>query len=128
MNYSNQQNQAIALKSGKQLKQFYVDQIIYITSSAYVSTLHLANTDQPESFSVLLKSLEKVLSPYGFIRINRNELINMKYFKELQEKQHRKVILQNNQEFTISHRKMTLIRQFFKNPSHFITYPVANKL
>lgn len=114
MNYSLQQNQAIVLKSGKQLRQFYVDQIMYVSSSAYVSTIHLVDTDQAESFSILLKHLEGLLTPYGFIRINRNELINMKYFKELQEKQNRKIVLQNNKELTISHRKMSLVRQFLK--------------
>ncbi|OJJ20981.1 hypothetical protein BKI52_10420 [marine bacterium AO1-C] len=115
MNYSNQQNQTIVLKSGKQIRQFYVDQILYVSTSAYVSSIHLANTNKTESFSILLKNLEELLEPYGFVRINRNELINMKYFKKLQEKQKRVVVLQNDQELMISHRKMSSIRQFLRS-------------
>lgn len=117
MNYSNQQNQTIILKSGRQLKQFYVDQIMYVSSSAYVSQLHLSDTDKIESFSILLKNMEELLAPYGFIRINRNELINMKYFKRLQEKKQRVVVLQNDQEMVISHRRMVDVRRFLKTAS-----------
>jgi len=114
MDYSKQQDKAIVLKSGKQLRQFYVGQIMYVSTSAYVSSVHLVNTPKVESFSILLKNLEGLLAPYGFIRINRNELINMKYFKELYEKNKYIVVMQNDQEFVVSYRRVTAIRQFLQ--------------
>ncbi|HAS40068.1 MAG TPA: hypothetical protein DCS93_06290 [Microscillaceae bacterium] len=114
MDYSNQQDKAIVLKSGKQLRQFYVGQIMYVSTSAYVSSVHLINTHKVESFSVLLKNIEMLLAPYGFIRINRNELINMKYFKELYEKNKHIAVMQNDQEFVVSCRRVAAIRQFLQ--------------
>jgi len=114
MDYSKQQNQAIVLKSGKQLKQFYIGQIMYVSTSAYVSSVHLANTHKVESFAILLKNLEALLAPYGFVRINRNELINMKYFKKLYEKNKYIVVMQNDQEFVVSYRRVATIRQFLQ--------------
>lgn len=116
MNYSNQQHQTIILKCEKQIRQFYVDQIMYISGNAYISTIHLANTEKPEAFSVLLKQLEERLLPFGFLRINRNELLNMRYFKRMRKNESRKIVLHNDQELTVSYRKVSSIKQFFLNP------------
>ncbi len=117
MNYSNQQNQTIVLKSAKQLRQFYVDQIMYISGSSYLSTIHLANSDKTETFSILLKQLEGKLASFGFLRINRNQLVNMKYFKQLKANQKRLIVLQNDKELCISCRKVPQVRQFLTQAS-----------
>lgn len=117
MNYSNQQNQTIVLKSAKQLRQFYVDQIMYISGSSYLSTIHLANSDKAETFSILLKQLEGKLASFGFLRINRNQLVNMKYFKQLKANQKRLIVLQNDKELCISCRKVPQVRQFLTQAS-----------
>ncbi len=46
----------------------------------YLSTLHTNNKNNPLAISILLKHIEEKVSGYGFCRINRNIIVNLKYF------------------------------------------------
>ena len=72
----------------------------------------MIDSDQKDTFSVLVGKLEEQLRPYFFFRINRNVLLNLRYFRQLRQKGGRpKVLLANGQEFAIAHRRLPDLRR-----------------
>jgi len=113
MDYSNQKNKTIILKSSRKVRQIKIENIVYISCDSYLLSIHLLNQKKPEIFSKPLKDIEKELSNFHFLRINRNELINMKYFRSYYNSELRKVTLSTGIILSVSRRKWSTIKNYF---------------
>ena len=113
MDYSIQKGKTIILKSSRKVRQISIENIVYISCDSYLLSIHLLNQKKPEIFSKSLKDIEIELSDFHFLRINRNELINMKYFKSYYNNQTRKITLSNGIILSVSRRKWSDIKNYF---------------
>lgn len=114
MDYSKQRDKTIILKEKGKVTQFFIDNIIYIECEGYLSTVHLNNTDKTYSCSLLLKEIEKEVNGYGFCRINKNTLVNLKYFQSFVTGRKRCFVTRNGIEMKISRRKWCVFKKNIK--------------
>lgn len=110
MNYCSQRDKTIILKESRKISQFFIENIVYIECDSYLSIIHLNNTNKAETFSVSLKEFEKKFNDYCFFRVNRNILLNMKYFKSLVNSKTRHIAISNGEVMKVSRRNW----HFFK--------------
>lgn len=80
MDYSNQRDKTIILKEKGKIHQIAIEDIVYVECESYVSTIHTFSKGKTVSCSILLKDIEEKVNGNGFCRINRNTLVNLKYF------------------------------------------------
>ena len=113
MDYSIQKGKTIILKSSRKVRQINIENIVYVTCDSYLTSIHFFNQKKPEIFTKSLKEIETELADFHFLRINRNELINMKYFKSYYNGGLRKITLITGKTLTVSRRKWTLIKKYF---------------
>jgi DNA-binding LytR/AlgR family response regulator len=81
MDYSNQKDKTIIVREKGKVHQIFFENIVYVECDGYVSKIHTNDELKPISCSVLLKEIEEKVEGYGFYRINRKTIINLKYFK-----------------------------------------------
>lgn len=113
MDYSIQKGKTIILKSSRKVRQISIENIVYISCDSYLITIHFFNQTKPEVFSKPLKDIEKELSDFHFLRINRTELINMKYFKSYYDNGTKKITLSTGTTLSVSRRKWLAIKNYF---------------
>ena len=113
MNNQKPENQYF-LKCNKELRAISFDEITHITCDGYICNFYSEEEKIIATQTKLLKEYETELVKYGFIRVNRSTLINTNKIKTI-DLQNRKVILANDSEISISFRKLSSFRQFFKN-------------
>jgi len=114
MDFRKQRDKTIVLKEKGKARQFFIENIVYVECDKYVSTVHLNNGEEQESFAILLKEIEKEVNGYGFCRINRNTIVNLKYFKSFVAGQKRCFVTRNGIEMKISRRKWCVFKQNMK--------------
>ena len=114
MDYSKQRDKTIILKEKGEISQFNIENIVYFECDQYLSTVHLFNTKETKTFCKQLKNIEEELTEYGFLRIFRNILVNMKYVDNINSRK-RCLIIKNGIELKVSRNKWHDVRDFFKN-------------
>jgi len=114
MDFSKQRDKTIILKEKAKVIQFFIDSIVFIECFGYLSVVHLINSDKTEVFSKLLKDIERELDGYGFCRINRNTLVNLKYFKSFARENNRRFITRNGLEMKVSRRKWPVFKEYIE--------------
>jgi DNA-binding LytR/AlgR family response regulator len=118
MNFNCQNEETLILKADGLIRQYYLSDIIYINGTSYLSTIYVNNSDRQDTFSVLVGHLEEKLKPYLFFRINRNVLVNLRYLKQLRQCGGRpRLVLFNDQEFRIAHRRLPDLRRLIMEPA-----------
>jgi len=113
MDYSIQKGKTIILKSSRKVRQISIENIVYISCDSYLLSIHLFNQKKPEIFSKALKEIEIELSDFHFLRINRDELINMKYFKSYYNNKTRMITLSTGTILSVSRRKWSDVKNYF---------------
>jgi len=113
MDYSIQKGKTIILKSSRKVRQIHIENIVYISCDSYLLSIHFFNQNNSEIFSKPLKDIENELSDFHFLRINRNELINMKYFKSYYNNGTKKITLSTGTTLSVSRRKWSTIKNYF---------------
>ncbi len=111
MDYSNQKDKTIILKEKGKAHQIFIENIVYVESGGYVSTIHIKDGISPVSCSKLLKEIEEKVDGYGFYRINRNTMVNLKYFKSYISGKKRCVETTTEVEMKVSRRKWCVFRK-----------------
>jgi len=112
--YSNQFNKNIILKEKGKFKQIEMEKIIKISCEGYISTIK--TIDSEISISKILKKFEGELKNYGFIRVNRNNLVNFKHIKNYSKINSKPTItLSNNEKLIISRRNLPKLMTFIRN-------------
>jgi DNA-binding LytR/AlgR family response regulator len=111
MDYSNQRDKTLILREKGKMHQFYIEDIVYFECEGYVSTIHTNNEEKPVSCSILLKEIEEKVYEYGFCRISRNRIVNLKFFKSYVSGKRRYFVTSNGIEMKVSRRKWCIFKR-----------------
>jgi two-component system LytT family response regulator len=114
MDYINQRNKTIILKEKGKLHQIAIEDIVYVKCESYVSTVHTFAKGKTVSCSVLLKDIEEKVNGYGFFRINRSTLVNLKYFESYVSGKNRFVKTITGLEMNVSRRKWRILKEIIE--------------
>ena len=102
------------IKCNKELQAISLKDITYINCNGYICSIYNEEDKLIASQTKLLKNYETELEQFGFVRINRKTIINAKSIKQIDLK-NRKIILTNNEIMTVSRRKLIILRKKFEN-------------
>lgn len=83
MEYSKQHDATVTAWKQNERVQLPISKIMYCVCDAYGSTLYLAKNSKSLHHPDVLKELEKKVEAYGFCRINRTIIVNMKFIDRL---------------------------------------------
>jgi len=106
-----QNGRKILLKDQGNIFQIDMKNITVITCEGYLSTVHFLSDLKPISVSKLLKKFENELEPFGFFRVNRNALINLRNVVLFQGACKRIITLADNQKIFVSFRKTCQLKR-----------------
>ncbi len=113
MDYTSQKGKTIILKSARRVRQISIEDIVHITCDSYLLSIYLAEQKEPEIVSKSLKEIERELANFHFLRISRNRLINLKYFKSYHINGARRITMFNGDTLPVSRRKWSEIKNYF---------------
>lgn len=105
----NPREQIIVLKEKKTTHYVEINQITHLTCDCYITTIFTDNGEKVV-VSKLLKDFEAELEQYGFIRTNRNAIINHRYIKRYERGGNRTVYLRNNITLKASRRGLMKLK------------------
>ncbi|GAB1418451.1 MAG: LytTR family transcriptional regulator [Ignavibacterium sp.] len=111
MDYSDQRDKTIILKEKGKVHQIAIKDIVYVKCESYISTIHTFNRRKTISASILLKDIEEKVNGYGFCRINRNTLVNLKYFDSYVSGKKRCFKTTTGVEMNVSRRKWCILKE-----------------
>ena len=114
MDYSSQRNKTIILKEKGKVHQISIEDIVYVKCESYISTVHTFGSGKTVSCSILLKDIEEKVNGYGFCRINRNTLVNLKYFDSYISGKKRCLKTTTGLEMNVSKRKWSILKKLLK--------------
>jgi two-component system LytT family response regulator len=103
-------NNRLVLHSSNRFQIVTLDQIIYCQSDNGYTTFHLVG-DKKILTSKYLKEYEDVLSNTDFLRVHQSYLVNKKFIEVYMDGN---LILNDNSQIPVSHRKRELIMEFLK--------------
>lgn len=74
-------NPSLSIKIGNKIKLIHLNEVIWIESDDYCVKVHTSQ----KSFTMRksLKSLQKELAPYQFVRVHRKALVNLNYLEHI---------------------------------------------
>lgn len=114
MDFSNQRDKTIILKEKGKVHQIAIEDIVYVECNGHISTLYTNNTSNPVTCSILLKNIEEKMNGYGFCRINRNTLVNLKYFESYVSGKKRCFKTTTGIEMNVSRRKWHVLKEIIE--------------
>jgi len=114
MDYSSQRNKTIILKGKGKVHQIAIEDIVYVECESYVSTFHTFGKGKTVSCSILLKDIEEKVNGYGFCRINRNTLVNLKYFDSYVSGKKRCFKTTTGVEMNVFRRKWGILKEYIQ--------------
>ena len=79
MDFSTQRDRTLVLKSERQIRQFFLENIVFIQAYGHFCHVNLANAREPELFSEKIGVLSEQLRNAGFVCIKRDVLLNLRY-------------------------------------------------
>jgi DNA-binding LytR/AlgR family response regulator len=111
MDFSCQRDKTIILKEKGKIQQIAIEKIVFVECDGYLLTVHTNDTNSPLTFSLLLKQIEEKVNGYGFCRINRNIIVNMKYFDSYVSGKKRCFKTTTGVEMNVSRRKWCVLKE-----------------
>ncbi len=108
--YSEQLNKKIRISEKNKSTWVEVESISHLVCEGYLTTIHLT-TNESITCSMLLKQFQEILDVYGFLRANRNTLVNGKHIDCIIFKKGKRSIFINNIEVKVSRRKAFLFKR-----------------
>ena len=113
--YSCQNGKKIIINECNRIRQIDIKRISHIQCESYISTIHFIDQEKPVITGKLLKLFEHELSELGFVRANRNILVNTKHIEKIECVKERILTLVNHETIQASFRQITKIKQFMNN-------------
>ena len=108
-------SKAIRLTSERKEKILLLKSITYFEASGNYSRACLENDELTEFFTVQIGELEQKLNNHGFIRINRQLLVNIQHITEVFKGKSRKVHLSTGKTLSVSVRKLKSLKDTLQN-------------
>lgn len=109
--YSFQNDKKIIIKDRFRTQQISIKNITHIKCDGYESTIFVKAEEEPIITRKLLKLYEIELSELGFIRANRNTLVNIKHIKCIECLDSNTLTLITDEEIQVSCRKIAKIKK-----------------
>lgn len=113
--YSRQNDIKITLKKNGKIHQIGIGHITHIICDSYVSTIYFIDDVASISITKLLKRFEIELAEFGFIRVNRNCLVNARYIESIVFCKNASLTLVSNENIFISARQLLKIKKMMDN-------------
>ena len=110
MDYSNQKDKSLFFKVTGKMHQIFADTIIYIECAGSISSIHLLDQNKCIHCCAPLKDIEDRLDGLNFYRINRNTLLNLRYFTKFVSGKKRIIQILNGEELKVSRRSWQELR------------------
>lgn len=108
---SSQKGKKIAIKQRDSVQLCDIDKITYLECNSYITTVHQID-ENPLSVAKLLKDFENDLIEFGFIRVNRSELVNLAHVRKYSGGSKRILELTNGYEINVSRRNVFKIKEY----------------
>lgn len=108
--FSKQRDQRLIVNERGKTQFIDIIEITHLTCEAYLTTIHTIKGKQI-TVTKLLKEFEKELVDFGFFRVNRNTLINMKYIASMKTRNKPSIELLNNCEIFVSCRRLSQFKK-----------------
>jgi len=115
MDFSKQNDKTITIKANGTIHHVFVSDMIYLEYLDKEISLYLNNQEQILKLKFPLNEIEKKLNGDGFIRIDRNKIVNLKYFDKIDAQEKRCFILKNGKKMNVSRRKWCNIKEITQN-------------
>ena len=112
-NYNFQKDEKIIVSEKNKLHQITVAEIETIYSESGISTINKSDKNKLV-FAKNLLFFEKELKDFGFVKANRNEIVNCAYILNINLKT-KQVELCNNNIINISRRNLNNFKNIFQN-------------
>ena len=112
MNHSPKEDKKIVLRSINSIHLVYVHDIVRAESDRNYSRFYFLD-DQPVTVAKSLRNFIDVLEEYGFIRVHQSHLINTNHIKKYMKNDF-VVVMNDNSEVPVSHRKRDFLLQQFE--------------
>lgn len=103
----------VQIRIGKKLKNVLFSEIIWVQSDDYCVRVHTKQGGYHLRRS--MKSMEKELTQWGFIRIHRNCIVNQVEIDTLVFSNHPKVLLKNGKSLAIAQNRIPKIKALLKS-------------
>lgn len=110
--FSKQKHKKLAIIEKAQTNVVCCDEITHLDCNGDLVFVFHVNKNSPYSYTRSLKEIECELAGFGFLRINRNRVVNMQHVVNLNAKR-RELRLANEVTLLVSRRKWQIIRDFF---------------
>lgn len=94
-----------------------METITYLNYNGYNTVIYLSNYKKYHCLRTL-KSFEDELASYGFLRLNRNALVNALHINEACFKNGGKTVTVNGTEIPVSRRRVSLVRTLKRELDH----------
>lgn len=101
----------ISILEGRRIHFFEVDSILYIQGRGHYIEFHLKDEDT-KVLRGKMDGMEKILKPYGFLRVQVRYLVNVRYITGMN---HEQITFKNGKRFTISPKYSICIYEQLKN-------------
>jgi len=105
-----QRSQKVVLKEKGRGQFIKMDTITHLICDCYLTTVY-TTTGTNYVIAKLLKDFELELSAYGFVRINRNTIINSSYVQSYRSAGNRSVTLSNGEILQASRRGLVKLKE-----------------
>ena len=109
----NNQLKKIILKTSDSIYSVLIKDIIRCEADKNYTTFYLTNTKKI-IISNTLKEYDKLLSPYGFFRVQQSHLINMAFFSHYLKKDGGMVVLNNSDQIPVSSAKRDELMKYIE--------------
>lgn len=108
------QDSILAVKGKTTTRFINLRDITHICSNGYLSILH-TTSGKIITITKLLGQLEYHLNKYGFIRINRNAIVNILHVERYETGITPTIFLQGDKQLTVSRRRIPLINSLLSH-------------
>lgn len=111
-----QKERKIILKERNSHHFLSLDVITRLECDCYLTTV-FTNSGQTYVVAKLLKEFEDILTPHGFVRVNRNAIVNSTYVRSYSNAASRIVHLTTDEMVNVSRRGMSRLKEVLESQS-----------
>lgn len=110
----------IIIKEKSKAHLINIEDITYLHCDCYLTTVHTIS-DEKITVAKLLKYFEEDLTNEGFVRINRNILVNCRHIKSYEKGGNRIITMNNKDQLKASRRGLVKLKiNVIEDKEHFL--------
>ncbi|WP_047445393.1 LytR/AlgR family response regulator transcription factor [Alistipes sp. ZOR0009] len=106
------QDSIMAIREKNLTRFINLRDVTHIKSNSYLSIVYTIE-GEAFTFSKLLRQFEESLHDYGFVRVNRNSIVNLIHVERYEAGDNPVVFLRGERNLAVSRRRCRLIRSLY---------------